>query len=166
MSKLTPRQRKFCEALAADPDRNQSKAAEAAGYGGNAGVNGARLIRLDKVQQYLATLTKKAIRKANEDTEDAVGTLAENLTILTSQARMKAPWKVMRRAEDGTLNVFEPGKAASKIVDHYNALGDAGKDKGNRTLVVNFVGDMPQERRRELAIGLLAGSNGNGHGPS
>jgi phage terminase small subunit len=164
--RLTEKQRRFAEALAADPERNQTKAAVEAGYPeGAARARGAENVTKRNVQEYLAALASKAIRKANGNAENAVGTLAEHLTILTAQARMREPWRVTRRAEDGSVLEFEPGKAASKMVDHYDALKVAD-NPGNRTLILNLMGGRPQEDLRDMALGLLGNGNGNGHGPT
>jgi phage terminase small subunit len=54
---LTGKARLFCEALAADPGRNQSGAAERAGYSKPHRVQGSKVVTRGNVQKYLAALT-------------------------------------------------------------------------------------------------------------
>jgi hypothetical protein len=80
-------QRRFAEALAADPDRNQTRAARAAGAGKDAAVRGSKLVRLGKVRAYLQTLTAEAERASQEQSAGAVASAREVLTALSALAR-------------------------------------------------------------------------------
>lgn len=84
---LTEKQRLFAEAIAADPDRNQTKAAETAGYdAGSAHVRGSELVRNSKVQEYIAALTKTATDLAERKTARKIMSLAEALGRMTELA--------------------------------------------------------------------------------
>lgn len=84
---LTEFQRKFCEALASDPDRNQTKAALTAGASEkSAHVEGSRTLKLDKVQRYMEALTQTATELAERKTGRRVMALAEALGRMTELA--------------------------------------------------------------------------------
>jgi Terminase small subunit len=75
--RLTPIQRRFAEALASDPERNQTRAARAAGAGKDAAVRGAKLVRLGKVGTYLHHLSEEAQARIERETERTVGDAAK-----------------------------------------------------------------------------------------
>jgi phage terminase small subunit len=84
---LTDFQRKFSEALAADPERNQTRAALAAGASEkSAHVEGSRTLKLDKVKRYMEALTKTATDLAERQTQRKVMGLAEALGRMTELA--------------------------------------------------------------------------------
>jgi hypothetical protein len=85
--RLTPLQRRFAEALAADPERNQTRAARAAGASKDAAVRGSKLVRLGKVREYLQTLSADAARTESRRTADAVVSAREVLEALSAHAR-------------------------------------------------------------------------------
>lgn len=86
---LTPKQRRFAEALAADPERNQTKAALAAGSPNEkqAAITGARWIRLSKVRSYIDALTSEGQKLAKARVGQVVMTAAEVQERLSKQAR-------------------------------------------------------------------------------
>jgi phage terminase small subunit len=84
---LTEFQRRFCEALASDPDRNQTQAALKAGAAPkSAHVQATRTIRLAKAQTYMAALTKTATELSERKTGRRVMGLAEALGRMTELA--------------------------------------------------------------------------------
>lgn len=87
--RLTPRQRAFAEALAQDPNRNQARAAAAAGvaHPDRAAEYGCRWAKNPGVREYLAALTRSARQQVIAKTGRACANVAEVLEILTRQAR-------------------------------------------------------------------------------
>jgi phage terminase small subunit len=120
-------------------------------------------------------LMKQALERVTAKPE---ADLREALATLTAQMREERHWSKkeieLPRGLDAALTPeqraaleapyerrFEPGLAASKIVDH---LGQQTAPQGNRTVVFNLLAELPKERLRELMDGLIAGGNGNGNG--
>jgi phage terminase small subunit len=88
--KLTEKQRRFCEALVADPDRNQTAAALAAGYGAaGAHVKASETVRLGKVAAYLDALQAEAgaLKRRRQEAEGAIAGAAEVLETMTAHMR-------------------------------------------------------------------------------
>jgi hypothetical protein len=85
--RLTPLQRRFAEALAADPERNQTRAARAAGADKDAAVRGSKLVRLGKVREYLQALSAESDHAERRQTAHAVISAREVLQALSAQAR-------------------------------------------------------------------------------
>ena len=58
--------------------------------------------------------------------------------------------------------------ASRDVLDRagYGAPKGEEPSKGDRTLIINVLGTLSQQQRREIGLGLLTGSNGNGHGPA
>ncbi len=84
--RLSDKMRKFAETIRADPKRNQTKAAQAAGAKHPA-VQGSRWIRSQKVLDYMEVLEDKVSEVAMAQTGASVLQLAEAEGILASQAR-------------------------------------------------------------------------------
>lgn len=87
--RLTEKQRLFAEALMADPERNQTKAAEAAGLGTPYHVQGSKMVRVGKVQQYMAAIDAMAglTEGKGEATESKIASRQEVLELMTAHAR-------------------------------------------------------------------------------
>lgn len=112
--KLTKAQRAFVEALAVDPKRNQTKAAEAAGINpARSAVQGSRWMRLSKIQRYLAHLTHAAVVRAEEKTDGTIANLAEAMAFLTTTMRTRITDYV---TDDGAVSVEKLREAPAGIV--------------------------------------------------
>jgi hypothetical protein len=99
---LTAFQRRFVEALAVDLERNQTRAALAAGAPRKgAAVQASRLLRLAKVRTYFHALTREAEEARGQATHAAVAHLTEILTTLTSQMRARAGDYIIPLPEGG-----------------------------------------------------------------
>lgn len=87
---LTDKQRRFVEALAIDPGRNQTKAALTAGVSKkSAHVMASKWLKLVKVQKYFYALTAASRELRAEETAGAVADLHEVLVTLTGHMRAK-----------------------------------------------------------------------------
>lgn len=93
---LTRRERRFAEALARDPERNQTNAAIKAGYPENAAhVRGSETVRKRKVQTYMAAVVEEARTQAPQlarqlpefEPDEAALSTAEVLLRLSRQGR-------------------------------------------------------------------------------
>jgi Terminase small subunit len=101
--RLTQAQRCFAQALAIDPEKNQTRAAMAAGSPPrSAAVTASKWLKLAKVQSYLAALTKAAEEEVTARTGAQVAKLAEILEMLTAQLRLR-PQAYMKATETGAL---------------------------------------------------------------
>lgn len=118
--RLTKRQRAFAEALAADPDRNQTRAAIAAGAASKHAVcTASRWSRMVKIRQYLAALSGEAV----EGARTAVLKRRAVLRLLSAQALGAVPSRrVVRTGADGRtggiVEEFNSQAAAVRLLDH------------------------------------------------
>lgn len=85
--KLTPKERRFAEALAVDPERNQTAAARKAGYKSDQRRHGSLVAARGNVRAYLAAILEEAHAEAQEKTADAVMSVRELWERLTIIAR-------------------------------------------------------------------------------
>lgn len=86
--RLTPKQRRFAEALAADPSGNKTLAALAAGCGSAAArFRGSKWLAMPKVRRYVESLRTAAQLALERRTADAVMSAAEVQERLTTLAR-------------------------------------------------------------------------------
>jgi phage terminase small subunit len=91
--RMTERQRRFAEALAADATWNQTRAALVAGVAPErAAIQGSRWVRLSKVQECIAALSWEAIMAAERRTGKAVASLTQILELLSAQMRCQKAW--------------------------------------------------------------------------
>lgn len=169
--KLTPMQRRFCEAYAADPDRNATRAAIAAGCGKKPEVTAYKWQRLTKTRSYLDALMAEGRKLSQVKTGEVVGTLAEALALKTAAMRHAHPQQYLEvtpsgslaynheailNAPPGTLKDIDRDEtgdikprfhdaqaAADSLIEHYT-----GKNKpaeGNKTLILNILSNLPPE---------------------
>lgn len=160
--RLTNKQRKFAEALAPDPEENQSRAAEIAGLGTPYHVQGSKMVRLGKVQQYIEALRKEAgvdlvrptaTANALERTERKIADLAEVLEILTNQARYKMSdylnqdgepnWEAIRQAPPGLFRGYE--------------VTTTTNEEGQVTMRAKLLAESPQSAAKELRAHFTGG---------
>lgn len=86
--KLTPKERRFAEALAVDPERNQTAAARKAGYSPKqAERHGSLVARRGRVKTYLAAILTEAHAEAQEQAAGSVMSVQELWERLTLIAR-------------------------------------------------------------------------------
>jgi hypothetical protein len=154
---LTDFQRRFVEALAVDLERNQTRAAMAAGAPRkSAAVQASKLLRLAKVQKYFRALTRTAREARAQETLAAITDLAEVLTVLTAQMRTRvgdfivpgmnggyvvdieavrnAPRGTVKElSRDGDLKFADPHSAAKTLLAYFTdkPIGSGG---GNVTV--------------------------------
>lgn len=149
---LTAFQRRFAEALAVDPKRNQTRAAMAAGAPKKgAAVQASRLLRLVKVQKYFHALTIEAEGDRAQATQAAVADLRETLTTLTSQMRAQAgnyiiplpqggfavDLDAVRNAPPGVIRDVSHGHSGDAILRLADSLGAA------KALLAHYTGKPP-----------------------
>jgi len=180
--KLTPMQRRFCEAYAGDPDHNGQKAAEAAGVNPKtARTRASKWLANANIASYLNQLMAEGRKLAQVKTGEVVGTLAEALALKTAAMRHAHPQAYLRRSASGTLEydhdailAAPPGTlkdierdetgdirprfhdaqaAAESLIDHYTGKNRA--PEGNKTLVLNILSSLPPDVLRNAVDGLL-----------
>jgi phage terminase small subunit len=117
--RLTKAQRCFAEALAVDPDKNQTHAAIAAGVNHRrARIQGSRWVTSGKVQDYLAALSEASEQMVEERTGKAVAQLSEVLETLSAQMRV--------RPLDYLVAVEKDGKPTGKYLMDVEKVRQAG----------------------------------------
>jgi phage terminase small subunit len=131
--RLTEQQRRFAEALAADPEQNQTAAAIAAGVaaGKNAEQSGSRWSRMVKVQNYLAAISKKAIEKAERKSERAVADLAESLAKASDVLRANVVAQAIK--EDGSVDIEVLRNAPPGVLKGYKTKSRMERDPDDPT---------------------------------
>jgi hypothetical protein len=123
--RLTDQQRRFAEALAADPEQNQTAAAKAAGSSQPA-MMGSKWMRLDKVKQYLAAISKKAIQKAERSHNNAVADLAESLAKASEVLRANVVAQAIK--EDGSVDIEVLRNAPPGVLKKYKTKSRMERD--------------------------------------
>lgn len=116
---LTTMQRRFAEALAADPARNQTHAARVAGTISDPAIAGSRWANMPKVKTYLEEidgrarqLQRRALLRRRDVLED-----------LSDRAQGLKPTKTLTRKDEqgkvlGTVEEFDTGKMLVRLLDH------------------------------------------------
>ena len=99
---VTEMQRRFLEILAADPNRNATRAALAAGAGKGAAVTASKWLKLAKVKSYLQAVVAAAFPGALAENEAASASLSEVLAILSAQALGKMAAQVRERGDQAS----------------------------------------------------------------
>lgn len=184
---LTPKQRAFAEAYAADPERNITHAAIKAGSGKRPDVTGQKWLGLTRVRSYIDALTFEGRKLAQAKTGEVVGTLAEALALKTAAMRHAHPQLYLKPTESGTLaydhaavlaapigtlkdvdrdetgdirpKFHDAQAAADGIIAHYT--GKNRPPEGNKTLILNVLGNLTPEIRDSAVAALLeAGETG------
>jgi hypothetical protein len=157
--RLTRKQRAFAEALAKDPS-NQTEAARRAGSK-RPREAGSRWARGATVARYVAALTQAAIERSKPrvGTVRAVADLSETLETLTMQMRSESPAKRVVKCGDGSVEFYEPLKAAGLLAEHYRGPGAGPVFNLNLWLgmLQKSNGDL-----RPTAVKLLSATNGGG----
>ena len=173
--RLTQAQRCFAEALAIDPEKNQTRAAIAAGSTArSAAVTASKWLRLPKVQSYLAALTKSAEKEVTARTGAHVAKVAEILETLTAQLRLRPQAYVkatergalidlgaLQKAPNGTVcgithergdlkvAFASPQKAAFRLLEHYEMAAGLQPLVRSQPFTVNIL-TLPEEALRLL----------------
>jgi hypothetical protein len=98
----------------------------------------------------------EAIEQAEQG---AVAEVREILQILTAQMRKQLPSRVRKARIKGQQGqavekTYEPGKAASKLLDCYAPQAAQMADYSQKTLTINL-SDVPRDRLREGVLGFL-----------
>lgn len=137
--RLTDMQRRFVEALAADPQRNARRAAIGAGASETSAlVRASRWLKLAKVKSYFEAVVAAAVPVTLGETSGRVLTLSEMLANLTAQARGEMPTQVRRRrlpvagGGSGTrvTETYDMFQACCSMLDRYQAAGFVGHVAG------------------------------------
>jgi len=138
---LTPFQCRFVEALAVDPERNQTRAAIVAGAPRKgAAAQASRLLTLVKVQKYFHALTTEAEEGRAQGTQAAVAGLAEVLTMLTAQMRVRAGDYVVPSMDGGYVVDAQAVRAARPglITGDLNKLKLADSQGAAKALLAHY----------------------------
>src|SRR5262245_55609894 len=102
--RLTRKQRAFAEALATDKERNQTRAAHAAGCGRGAAVTASKWLRLAKVQTYIRAVTEAAEAERRAKTADSLTALERALIALSNILRANIV-DCLRETADGKIEI-------------------------------------------------------------
>lgn len=169
---LNERQRKFAEALAADPERNQTRAAIAAGLPTTSAPPWASVaVRLAKVQEYMAAITGRALERRQErEVAKAQVTLDRVIDRLAAQMDSEEPAEVVHMAgEDGEFRpvrrTYKPQAAALGLATILAPTRD-NPGLGSINVYIQAVAAMPMPEARVGYLQAFGGNghNGNGHG--
>lgn len=186
---LTQRQRIFCERWVVHQDGTRAwiESGERLGLKRNtqaaAAVRASKLLKAPHIQAYVNQIRGAAVLGASalKMDRDTVASLEETLRTLTEQMRGSRPWRLRRskHTEKGVLvaeveqATAEPGLAASRLLDHFDGVGQPPDMSGIREIrerVLVVLGDV-KARRQLDAIAAKAwkappvnGSGGNGRG--
>ncbi len=112
---LTEKQRLFALALATDPEENQTKAAEAAGFTpASAPARGSQLARNCKVQEYLTAIRSVTIQNEGRRLERKIASREQVLARMSERAFFDAEDFVTLSPEGGFLIDLEKAFKAGK----------------------------------------------------
>ena len=191
--KLTEKQRRFAEALARDPEENQTRAAEVAGLGKPWAVQGAKMVKLGKVRAYIAAIHAEAGLTAvrADGAESAIASREEVLRAITEDMRSDIADVVHINADRSwdidvagaiasgksriirELGYDSQGRPRVKLVDPQKAKDQlarfhgiyADEARNQETTLGELVKALDAATRLAMAKALLRGhSNGNGNG--
>lgn len=130
MKKLTPKERAFVEAYATNGG-NGTQAARAAGYGGDdnsLAVTAHTNLSKPKITEYLASISQKAIQKAEEA---AVADLSEALAKASDILRSNTVAKAIR--EDGSVDIEVLRTAPPGVLKKYKTKSRMERDPDDPT---------------------------------
>lgn len=152
---LTPKQLLFAQGIAAG--KTQRQAAIDAGST-QPDVLGSRWLKMVKVKEHIALLTKDATRalerKANGQRRD----LTRALEMLWEEAEETRPAEFSKDAEGQVkYQRFKPQAARMALLEFYQPKGD---QPGSVTNVLNV---LSPALAAQVYKALVSGSNGNGH---
>lgn len=170
--RLTHQQLSFTLALAADPERNQTNAAMAAGCTTQPAIQGSRWARMGKIQTVLGLLTAKAAALVERKTLRAIASKAEVLEYLTTVTRARtgdylkqgtedldpakvatAPEGLFRMTPRG-IEQESPAAAAATLLKHYEHRKDNETAKG---ALVDAIRELPPEFKLMVLRRMLSG---------
>lgn len=188
-TQLTERQRIFCERWCVHQDGTKAwiESGERLGLKRNttqaAAVRASKLLKMPHIQAYVNQIRGAAVLGASalKIDRETVASLEETLRTLTEQMRGTRPWRLRRSkwsrggvvVEEAEQATAEPGLAASRLLDHFDGVGQPPDMSGIREIrerVLVVLGDV-KARRQLDAIAAKAwkappvnGSGGNGKG--
>lgn len=168
---LNERQRKFAEALAADPERNQTRAAITAGLPTTSAPPWASVaVRLAKVQEYMAAITGRALERRQErEVAKAQVTLDRVIDRLAAQMDLEEPAEVVHHFSlDGLTSIpvrktYKPQAAALGLATILAPTRD-NPGFGSINVYVQAVAAMPAPDARGAYLQAFGGNGGNGNG--
>jgi hypothetical protein len=170
--RLTPAQRAFAQALAADPEQNRTAAAITAGVkpGKNAEQSGSRWSRMVKIQSFVAAISQKALLQAQGRLGEVVLTRADLIAENAKLAlRTKGGRVVHRVRKDREGNVVEEttertedgAKALAELRALYDADRAPAAQTNVQTLILQMFGEQPDPERVRGVWQRLVRSNGD-----
>lgn len=129
--KLTKIHVRFAQALVLDPERNATKAYQAAGgtkHKKAAEVSGSRLLGQAKIQRYMAALLEGATKEAEKIVGSTIRTLGESLAATSERAAGRAPTetRIYHETQDGKpvtrkVERFAVQQADDSLIRHYES---------------------------------------------